>query len=416
MTTALRKKLLDLAISGRLTASWRDEVERKGGGGNLPSGWKMVKLGEVGQVRMCKRILKNQTVSQGDIPFFKIGTFGKTPTSYITKDVFEEYVTKYPYPKRGDILISAAGTIGRVVVFDGQPAYFQDSNIVWLEHDNSKVSNQFLYWYYQTSPWKVTKGTTIPRLYNENILNADIPLPPLKEQRAIVKRLEELLALEKEIAADTAALDELASAAKRKILDLAISGRLTASWRKEVKRRGGGGGLPSGWKTVKLGEVGEFSGGHTPSKANSEFWGGEYLWVTSKDMKSKYIEDTAIKLTKLGAEELESLPVGTLLMTTRSGILRRKFPVAIARKPCTINQDQKALRVGSGAIPEYIYIVLSALEDIILKKYVKSGTTVESVIWNKFVDIELPIPPLDEQKAIVAKVEELLAAIKNLKA
>ncbi|NKQ38401.1 MAG: restriction endonuclease subunit S, partial [Methanosarcinales archaeon] len=85
----------------------------------------MVELGEVGKISMCKRIFKNQTTNKGDIPFYKMGTFGKQPDAYISRELFEDYRKKYSYPKKGDILLSTFGTIGRTVVFDGNPAYFQ---------------------------------------------------------------------------------------------------------------------------------------------------------------------------------------------------------------------------------------------------------------------------------------------------
>ena len=150
--------------------------------------WK--KLGEIGKVCMCKRILKDQTSSSGDIPFFKIGTFGGSADAYISKELFEEYIRKYSYPKKGDILISAAGTIGRTVVFDGNPSYFQDSNIVWLKHDESVVLNSFLRHIYSLNPWAISTGGTIARLYNDNILNAIIPVPSLAEQQHIVDILD----------------------------------------------------------------------------------------------------------------------------------------------------------------------------------------------------------------------------------
>ena len=107
-----------------------------------------VRLGDVGRVAMCKRILKAQTKDVGEVPFYKIGTFGKSPNAYISQALYDEYVKKYSYPKKGDVLISAAGTIGRAVVFDGLPAYFQDSNIVWLEHDRRQILNEYLLYFY----------------------------------------------------------------------------------------------------------------------------------------------------------------------------------------------------------------------------------------------------------------------------
>ena len=77
----------------------------------------------------------------GDVPFYKIGTFGKKADAYISKQKYAEYRSAYSYPKKGDILISAAGTIGRTVVYDGEDAYYQDSNIVWIDNDESIVLN-----------------------------------------------------------------------------------------------------------------------------------------------------------------------------------------------------------------------------------------------------------------------------------
>ena len=105
--------------------------------------WKKVKFKEFGHVAMCKRIFKNQTTSEGDVPFYKIGTFGSEPDSYISQSLFEEYKKKYPFPNKGDILISAAGTIGRTVEYNGENCYYQDSNIVWLDHNNN-ITNGFL--------------------------------------------------------------------------------------------------------------------------------------------------------------------------------------------------------------------------------------------------------------------------------
>jgi type I restriction enzyme, S subunit len=156
--------------------------------------WKT--LGELGEVRMCKRILKEQTTDIGDIPFYKIGTFGKEPNAYITKKTFEEYKSKYNYPKIGEVLISASGTIGRTVIFDGVDSYFQDSNIVWIENDEKQVLNKYLFHFYQIAKWDIADGGTIQRLYNDNLKKIKIPIPnpnniqkSLKEQERIVSIL-----------------------------------------------------------------------------------------------------------------------------------------------------------------------------------------------------------------------------------
>ena len=147
--------------------------------------WEEKKLGDFGEVCMCRRIFKEQTSDSGEIPFFKIGTFGGSPDAFITRNLFNEYRTKYPYPKIGDILISAAGTIGRSVEYDGSDVYYQDSNIVWLNHNN-ELHTSFLKTFYEIVNWFGIEGSTIQRLYNSNILNTSISIPPtLAEQQKI---------------------------------------------------------------------------------------------------------------------------------------------------------------------------------------------------------------------------------------
>lgn len=160
------------------------------GGGASECEWRTVKLGDIGKISMCKRIMKSETSPNGDIPFYKIGTFGGEPNAYISKETFEKYKLLYSFPKKGDILISAAGTIGRTVVYDGEPAYYQDSNIVWIDNDETIVLNRYLYYIYQLSPWQISTGGTIARLYNDNIANAKINIPSLKEQERIVSILD----------------------------------------------------------------------------------------------------------------------------------------------------------------------------------------------------------------------------------
>ncbi len=145
--------------------------------------------------------MKAETSTTGDVPFFKIGTFGKEPDAYISREKFEEYKATYAYPRKGDILISAAGTIGRTVIFNGEDAYYQDSNIVWIANDESVVLNRYLYYYYQLQPWNVSTGGTIARLYNDDISKARITVPTIEEQKRIVSILDRFESLCNDISA-----------------------------------------------------------------------------------------------------------------------------------------------------------------------------------------------------------------------
>ena len=159
--------------------------------------WELRKLGDIGSVAMNKRVFKHQTSDNGEIPFFKISTFGGKADTFISRKLFEEYKRKYPYPNKGDILLSASGSIGKIVVYTGEDEYFQDSNIVWFKHDG-KINNQFLKQFYTIVKWDGLEGSTIKRLYNKNILNTNILLPVIREQEKIgtfFKHLDELITL-----------------------------------------------------------------------------------------------------------------------------------------------------------------------------------------------------------------------------
>ena len=146
--------------------------------------WEQRKLGDFGSVEMCKRIYKEQTSEHGEVPFFKIGTFGGVPDAFISRSLFEEYRALYPYPNPGALLISAAGSIGRIVKYAGEEAYYQDSNIVWLEH-NELLDDEFLADVFDRHDWTALEGSTIKRLYNKDLLDFKLLVPTVSEQRQI---------------------------------------------------------------------------------------------------------------------------------------------------------------------------------------------------------------------------------------
>ncbi|OCG76305.1 hypothetical protein A9G42_08215 [Gilliamella sp. Nev6-6] len=159
------------------------------------SEWQRYELGQLGCVAMNRRIFKEQTTNSGEIPFYKIGTFGGEPDAFISREIFEKYKAIYPYPKIGDILISASGSIGKTIEYEGKDEYFQDSNIVWLNHDE-RLINSFLKQFYKIVNWQGIEGSTIKRLYNKNILLTEIILPSAKEQTQIgefFKKLDNLI-------------------------------------------------------------------------------------------------------------------------------------------------------------------------------------------------------------------------------
>ncbi|HDP2798866.1 TPA: restriction endonuclease subunit S [Staphylococcus aureus] len=177
-------ELLQQQKKGYMQKIFSQELRFKDENGNDYPEWVVKLIGDIGKVAMNKRIYKHETSANEEIPFYKIGNFGKKADTFISREQFNEYKEKYPYPKKGDILISASGSIGKTIEYKGEEAYYQDSNIVWLDH-NEEVLNVFLKYFYILVKWNGVEGTTIKRLYNKNILNTKIDLPTISEQQKI---------------------------------------------------------------------------------------------------------------------------------------------------------------------------------------------------------------------------------------
>jgi len=179
--------------------------------------WESRKIGEDCSVLMCKRIFANQTSEQGDVPFYKIGTIGAEPDAYISRELFEEYKTKYNYPREGEVMVTCAGTVGKTIVFDGADSYFQDSNIVWLSNPRQLYINSFLNYFLSRVNWNKLNSTTITRIYNDNLRELDIKYPSVKEQEKIVSLLS---LLDQRIAIQSKVIEDL------KKLKAALNGKL----------------------------------------------------------------------------------------------------------------------------------------------------------------------------------------------
>ena len=173
--------------------------------------------------------------------------------------------------------------------------------------------------------------------------------------------------------------------------------------------------VPEGWEWCRLSEIANYGGGKTPSMDNKQYWSnGTNLWITSKDMKSERITDSLMKISNEALDIMTQYEPGTLLMVTRSGILRHSLPIAILEEKATVNQDLKTISLYLKGIHEYVYYTIKAREHYILKEYHKDGTTVDSINFEKFAEIPLPIPPYNEQKRIVTAIKQWLSFIEEL--
>ncbi|MEE0941315.1 MAG: restriction endonuclease subunit S, partial [Bifidobacteriaceae bacterium] len=245
--------------------------------------WQTRKFGDVGAVSMCKRIFKEETSDEGEVPFYKIGTFGGDPDAYISRELYEKYKNKFPYPNKGDILLSASGTIGRIVEYNGEKAYFQDSNIVWLKHDES-VCNEFLKVLYSIVKWYGIEGSTIKRLYNDNFLKTEFMVPSLEEQRLVgmfFSGLDRIISVQER-------KTELLRQAKKYFLQNMFPRRGESAPRLRVH------GFTQPWQTMKFGDVFDWLKNNTLSRSELNYDGGVVRNVHYGDVLVKFGESVCV--------------------------------------------------------------------------------------------------------------------------
>jgi type I restriction enzyme S subunit len=175
--------------------------------------------------------------------------------------------------------------------------------------------------------------------------------------------------------------------------------------------------IPEDWEYLTLETLGAWKGGMTPSMRNASFWhGGDIAWISSGDVKTARLLDTEQHITQdaIRYSSAKLIPSNSIVVVTRSGILRKYLPVAILSRSMAINQDLKALIPSQEYDPEYLLHAFVGNSAHILADCLKAGTTVESVefIWLK--SFKIPIPPLPEQRAIAAALSDVDALIESL--
>ncbi len=287
-----------------------------------------------------------------------------------------------------------------------------------------------------------------------------LPLPPFAEQKRIVAKVDELMALcdqleaqqhdrcDKHTALSRAAIarfDDAPTAEnlrylthgsytigvgglRRTILSLAMEGRLVprdprdehprktfprlAAFAKQLAPGEG----PEHWLRTPFGSFGDWCGGGTPSKSRLDYWNGRIPWVSPKDMKQLRIGDAEDHISSEAIESCSTrlLPTGSVLMVVRGMILARAFPVAISTRKVTINQDMKAMTPCEPELAEWALLVLRASEPTVLGMVERSSHGTCKLDTAALQGLLAPVPPLAEQHRIIAKVDELMALVDQL--
>ena len=238
--------------------------------------WEKCKLGDLCNVLMCKRILASQTNTEEGVPFYKIGTIGNAPDAYISKELFDDYKTKYNYPHKGEVMITCAGTVGKCVIYDGKDAYYQDSNIVWIDNPSQCISNSFLYHLLAKVDWRKLNSTTIIRIYNDDLRNLKLNYPQIEEQQKISCLLS---FLDERISTQNKIIDKLQSLIKGIGKQLFMDNQ---NWRTvkigELLRIGNG----KDYKHLSIGKIPVYGTGGQMLLVNDYLYDGESVCIGRK--------------------------------------------------------------------------------------------------------------------------------------
>lgn len=181
---------------------------------------------------------------------------------------------------------------------------------------------------------------------------------------------------------------------------------------KEIKEDEKPYSIPDTWLWVRLVDIGDIVGGGTPKTSEVSFWeNGTISWITPADMRGlgKYVSCGMRKITKAGLEKSSArlLPKGTVIYSSRAPI----GYIAIALNELCTNQGFKSVIPFNVELSEYLYYCLISQTQNIISR--ASGTTFKEISGGEFGQTIIPIPPLAEQKRIVAKIEELLPYIEK---
>ena len=347
--------------------------------------WETKELGDIGSVVMNKRIFKSQTTEKGDIPFYKIGTFGGKADAFISRQLFEDYKSKYPYPKKGDLLISASGSIGRIVEYAGKDEYFQDSNIVWLRHEN-QLENSFLKQFYKIVKWNGLEGSTIQRLYNKNILETQISFPVEKnEQTKIGDYFQQL---DKLIEQKEKKYEKLKQFKKASLVKMFPKNGADTP---EIRFKG----FSGEWEEKKLGDIATFTKGKGISKADV-IDNGQMLCVRYGELYTAYNEviTTIYSRTNSNIDMVYSQENDILMPT--SDVTPRGLATASALSQSGIILGGDILIIRSEEIVNSFFsYFVSGHKNKIIK--LVSGTTVFHLYAKDIENLYLHLPSKEEQ-------------------
>jgi type I restriction enzyme, S subunit len=388
----------------------------------LPAGWMLVRIADIGANEKYAIVdgpfgsmLKvSDYVQDGVIPVVSISNidegFSREQLRYISEEKFQQI--KRSAVKAGDILVAKIGSsYGKVGYYPNwMPVGIIPANLLKITV-SEKVNKAYVYYYLKSSGFKklldkITKSTAQPAFNVSAFRELPIPLPPFTEQKQIVAKIEELFT---QLEAGMSALERVQAGLRRykaSVLKAAVSGKLGITYEVVTEQ----GGLPEGWQWVKLNDVTKkiTDGTHfTPTYVESGV-----AFISVKDIYGGRVNFDSCKF--IPQEEHDQLikrchPEPPDVLITKSGTIGR-IAVVKTDQPFSLFVSVALIK----PLPEfwesdYLAIVLeNYINHLDIKQNVKGG-----VIKNLHVEdirkITLPLPPLEEQRRIVAEVERRLS-------
>ncbi|EKC3680334.1 restriction endonuclease subunit S [Campylobacter jejuni] len=377
---------------------------------NLPQGWEVKKLGEIGEIVTGSTPSKSNLDFYGkDYPFFKPSDFEQ---GYFLENAGDN-LSKLGFDKARQlppktILVVCIGSLGKVALTRVIGSCNQQINAI-IPHKN--IIAEYIYYYcisskFQSILFSKAPQTTLAILNKTEFSKLEIIYPKdIKEQERIVGILDESFAKIDEsikiLEQNLLNLDELMQSALQKAFN-----PLKDNAKENYK-------LPQGWKWKSLGEIGEIITGTTPSKNNPNFYGNEYPLFKPSDLNGdmiiKYASDN---LSKLGFDNARNLPKDTILVVCIGASIGK---VGLSGVNGSCNQQINAIIPNSAFTSKYLFFVcLSNYFQEILKNNA-SQTTLPIINKTEFSKLQIPLPPIKEQEQITSHLDELSSHVKNLK-
>ena len=342
--------------------------------------WQIKKLGEVCKYNKGKKPKKLVSEKQDNIaiPYINIKAF--------EKGIFDEYTDgeKCNLCEDGDLLM----------VWDGARAGFSGkakkgavgSTLMKIEPLEEIVEKNFIYYFLQSIYKKLNtnpRGVGIPHVEPTLLWEAELIIPPLETQHAIVSKIEELFSeLDKGIAELKTAQQQLKTY-RQSVLKSAFEGK----------------------NKLPIAELFNFIGGGTPSKKITNYWNGNIPWASVKDVKGDFLNDTIDRIS------LEGLKNSSANIAEKNDVIliTRISPgkTIISNIKTAINQDLKVVKPKFKTTPKFIFYVFKAIEKECIEK--SSGTTVLGINLVNLKEIKVPNLNIEEQHQIVQEIESRLS-------